>query len=129
MFDFFGSGSFSPYWKLVSFLALVAFELSLLLSQEDPIPYFFPWRTIHEKIQLSRHLFIISTIAMNQIGPFFFPVDSRTVRQLLMELEGAVVREAEQSQLALIKAYTPFHVDGKGNGINLFNFLGNQTFG
>lgn len=66
---------------------------------------------------------------MNQIGPFFFPVDSRTVRQLLMELEGAVVREAEQSQLALIKAYTPFHVDGKGNGINLFNFLGNQTFG
>jgi hypothetical protein len=124
LIDLLGSGSFSPYWKLVSFFGLIAFEISLLVSLNDPIPWFLHWRTIHEKIQLARHLFIVFTIAMNQIGPFFFPVDNRSVRQLLMELETSVVREAEQSQLALINAYAPFHADGKGNGIPCQLILG-----
>lgn len=111
-----GSLTHGLYWRLVLLVSLGALEIYLLVTPIDPIPYFLPWRTVAEKIVVLRHVFLILSIAMNQIGPILFPVDNRTTRDLLVELENVTLAEEEGSSSSLTNAIAPFMSDGKGIG-------------
>jgi hypothetical protein len=82
--------------------------LYLTVSVSDPLSIILPWRTIHEKIILFRHLYVITSIALSQIGPYFNPVDRRSIRDLLVQLEGLLMQENESSTQRIETAYAPF---------------------
>jgi hypothetical protein len=113
----FGSLSFAPYWRLLLLLLLFTLELSMIVTTANSFEWFLPSRTVFEKIQLARETFIIISIAMNQVGPFFFPVDNRTMRDKLLDLEKLLVRENECSKAKLAESVAPFVIEGKLHGL------------
>jgi hypothetical protein len=79
----------------------------MTVSVTDPIP-FLSWRTIHEKVVLLRQLFVILSIALSQLGPFVSPVDKRSIRDMLVQLETVLLSENAASATRIQVAFAPF---------------------
>ena len=115
-----GSLSFGLYWRLVMLLGLGALEVGYITgslnSNNDPISLLIYWRSPAERIEMARQLYIVSSIALNQIGPMIFPQDKRSTRDLILELEASIFKEYETAKAQLNFRYLPFSEDGKGPG-------------
>ncbi|KAI8897678.1 hypothetical protein BC833DRAFT_592697 [Globomyces pollinis-pini] len=115
LLSFMKNFSFGRYWRFTSLIGLGAFELYFLVNESDPLPYLFHWRTISEKIILLRHIFMVSSIAILQLGPVLFPYDKRSMRDLLInELEPLLIALNEQSKVQLNTNMHAFDVKSKG---------------
>ena len=110
---------YAPYWKLLMFATLVSIDILLKTCVNDPFPFILHWRTPAEKIILARELFIVLSIAMSHIGPLLFPVDSRSLKDLIHELEGLTHRELDSSISRIIRVYGPYAEKGSGKLISL----------
>ena len=112
-----GGHLYAPYWRFMLFVALITLDLALKTSTSDPLSYLIYWRTPAEKVILARELFIVISIAMSQIGPIFFPADSRTLKDLVLELEDFTHKEFDSSVNRMVRTFGPFAEKGSGNSI------------
>ncbi|KAI8823455.1 uncharacterized protein EV422DRAFT_355974 [Fimicolochytrium jonesii] len=115
MFGGLGGGR---YWRFVGVLAMGCFESRILLSPSTSVPNtilrtLIPWRTTHEHIEMLRQLFVVSTIAMAQLGPILFPSedDGRTLTQLVSELDSMTQLQLKESARNFRAAFEPFAKD------------------
>jgi hypothetical protein len=106
-----GTLSNALWWRFVLFCLFAVLELHLTMAVVDPIPYILSSRTIHEKILLLRHLFVSISIGLSQIGPYLSPVDNRSMREILVQLENVTLQETSASDERLRLAFSPFHDD------------------
>jgi curved DNA-binding protein CbpA len=107
-----GGQLYAPYWRMILFLPLVALDILWKTCVNDPLEFIMHWRTPAEKVILARELFIVLSIALSQIGPFFFPVDSRTLKDLIVELEALTHKELEGSMSRIVRIYGPHKDSG-----------------
>ena len=111
-----GSLSDALYWRCALLFLVFIFELFMMTGQLA-LDQWICWRTRYELVALVRQLFVCLTIALNQIGPVLFPVDNRTLSELITETEQAV-RGFQQSGLAGLKMlYEPVAAESKLIGI------------
>ena len=113
-----GGYLYAPFWRFVLFSILVTLDLAWKTCITDPFPFLIYWRTPAEKIVMARELFIVTSIAMSQIGPFFFPVDSRSLKDLILELETLSHKELENSISRIMRIYGPYSQKGSGKAIS-----------
>jgi hypothetical protein len=113
-----GGDMYAPFWRFVLFSILVTLDLAWKTCITDPLPYLIYWRTPAEKIIMARELFIVISIAMNQIGPFLFPVDSRSLKDLILELETLTHKELEDSISRIMRICGPFSKKGSGKSLS-----------
>ncbi|KAH6571189.1 hypothetical protein BASA60_007310 [Batrachochytrium salamandrivorans] len=111
-----GRMDFGRYWRLSGFFAIAAIEAYLIFSADDIMPYVLPWRTVSQKIELLRQLFITVSIAIAQIGPILFPVDTRPPRHQILELEQAIDMQTRQAIGSFADAFLPYQSDPKAAG-------------
>ncbi|KAJ1334443.1 hypothetical protein BSLG_007598 [Batrachochytrium salamandrivorans] len=111
-----GRMDFGRYWRLSGLFAIAAIEAYLIFSADDIMPYVLPWRTVSQKIELLRQLFITVSIAIAQIGPILFPVDTRPPRHQILELEQAIDMQTRQAIGSFADAFLPYQSDPKAAG-------------
>ncbi|KAJ3089146.1 hypothetical protein HK102_007109 [Quaeritorhiza haematococci] len=113
-----GKGDFARYWRFVGLLAMSALEGTILFTSRDPLPYFFPWRTPSEKITLLHQLFIVTFIALSQVGPIWFPADPKgNLKQVVQDLDTVYKLLYRESAASFRTAFEPYKDDPKAAGL------------
>lgn len=67
---------------------------------------------------MSRHLYVISLMAMNHLIPLFFPEDKRTIPDLINELDALTTQDSNLVNTSLFQAFAPFMSKNDG-GVGL----------
>ncbi|CAG8535226.1 1343_t:CDS:2 [Diversispora eburnea] len=107
-----GKGKFGRFWRFLIFFSMACTEASMILNPEQPgiISYIFSRWIIFEQISILRQSFVVTFIAISQVGPILFP-DETNIRPALQNLEVLSSYAAEETKNQLKLSFRPFQGD------------------
>ncbi|KAI8907278.1 hypothetical protein EDD86DRAFT_209193 [Gorgonomyces haynaldii] len=107
---FSGIMTYFVYWRAVLLLSMFSFELTTIFGN-NALAGLFPSLPRFQLVLLAREAFSIFTLAVNQLGPVFFPHERMDHTLYLYEIEKVAQTTLAQSEAMFQRAVEPV----KGN--------------
>ncbi|KAJ3183944.1 hypothetical protein HDU85_001794 [Gaertneriomyces sp. JEL0708] len=114
VFSVMGLQNSGRYWRFVTLCALACLEANMVYGNAANSwlqQSLLPWRTVNEQVALLHQLYVVTCIALSQIGPILFPTNKQTSKQLLTELEALTNMQLKESTMAFRSAFEPVSRD------------------
>ncbi|KAJ3055573.1 hypothetical protein HK097_010094 [Rhizophlyctis rosea] len=111
-----GKVEYGRYWRFVGMVGMAALEGKMLMQDSDPTAFLVPWRSTHERIAMLHQLFVVSSIALSQVGPMLYPEKIKSTKQLVEELDQLTNMQLKDSAEAFRSAFEPFADDPRAAG-------------